>query len=180
LHLAYYSGGSLDGQAVYAANMPAGITLVSDMYLGTSSSSLSLITSTTFSAIAPGKWNAFSYAAPGLAGGSTVFIVAQVRDVAFAAPTTWTPASTPFGTYYGASQEFSFVLGTSSSQYPPMYAHGASLGGGQSTWTDGTFPMDSVTPGSKGAVTVSAVPEPATFALAGLGIAALTIIRRRK
>ena len=180
LHLAYYTGGSLDGQAVWANNMPAGITLVADLYLGTSSSSLSLITSTSFSGTAPGKWNAFSYAAPGLAGGTTVFIVAQVRDAAFAAPTTWAPGQAGFGSYYGVSQEFSFVLGTSSSQYPPMYAHNALLGGGLSTWADGTFAMDSVLPNNKGAVSVSAVPEPASFALAGLGVAALTILRRRK
>jgi len=142
LHLVYYQNtpGYTNGEAVYAApgHMPAGVTLMADLYLGTSSTSLSLISSTTFSTVSAGKWNTLNYQSPTISGGTTVFVVAQIRDAAFAAPSTWDSATAPFGTFYGASQEFSFVLGTSSLQYPQMYNHNASLGGGFSTWQDGT------------------------------------------
>jgi hypothetical protein len=166
--------------------MPAGVTLVADLYMGTSSSSLTLYSTTTFGATS-GKWNTLNVQAVApagaIAGGTTVFVVAQIRDNAFAAPATWTPASAgvPVGTtWYGASQEFSFVLGTSTLAYPPMYAPGASLGGGLSTWALGTYPMDYLAAGFRGAIVVSPVPEPTSFALAGLGAAALLIFRRRK
>jgi len=54
-----------------------------------------------------------------------------------------------------------------------------------STWTPGTFEMTdfvaNVGAGSGyfGGIAVSAVPEPGTFALAGLGLAALLVLRRR-
>lgn len=183
LHLVYYdnvaANGSLAGQAVSSLNLPGGISLVADLYMGTSSSSLSLYSSTSFSATA-GKWNTVSVTAPTIPGGTTVFVVAQIRDAASAAPSTWTPISEPFGSYYGRSQEFTFVLGTSSLQYPPMYTTGASLGGGFSTWAPGTYNMDFVSPGQRGGIAVAPVPEPTSFALAGLGAAAMLIFRRRK
>ena len=49
-----------------------------------------------------------------------------------------------------------------------------------STWTDGTFNMDQYGTGSRGAIAVGVVPEPTSFALCGLGAAALLIFRRRK
>jgi hypothetical protein len=184
LHLVYYNpdpllGGAFAGAGVDSAHLPAGVSLVADLYMGTSSSSLSLYSSTSFGATA-GKWNTVSVSAPTIPGGTTVFVVAQVRDAASTAPSTWTPGSQPFGSFYGASQEFTFVLGTSSLQYPPMYTKGPSLGGGLSTWADGTYNMDSVSPGFRGGIMVSAVPEPTSFALAGLGAAAMLIFRRRK
>jgi len=190
LHLAYYDpsvGGALGGNAISSANQPAGINLVADLYMGTSSSSLNLYSSTGFSA-APGKWNTVSVTAnnppAAIAGGTQVFIVTQIRDAAFAAPSTWTSATAPFGTYYGVSQEFQFTLGTSSLQYPPMYATGATLGGGNSTWANGTFALDaSAGANTKGAIAVTSLavtPEPGTMALAGLGAAAMMVFRRRK
>jgi hypothetical protein len=157
--------------------MPNGgtLTLVADFYLGTSSSSLSLITTTTFGTNA-GKWNAYNYQSPTIPGGTTVYIVTQIRDSAFTPPTIWTPAGYPFGTYYGVSDEFSFVLGTSVLAYPPMWAPGASLGGGFSTWAAGTFNMDQYGIGSRGALPLPSIPEPSTIALVGL--AALSIPRR--
>src|SRR5260370_26244233 len=120
LHLAYYMtdsrwAGALAGQAVSSTNMPLGETLVADLYMGTSSSSLSLYTTATFGS-SPGKWNTVSVRADGsipgtpvIPGGTTVFIVTQIRDSAFSPPSTWTAASLPFGAFYGASQEFTFV-----------------------------------------------------------------------
>jgi hypothetical protein len=181
LHLVYYDPtSSLGGSAPSLTNLPPLVNLVADLYMGTSSSSLSLYSTTTFGAT-QGKWNTLSVTAPTIPGGTTVFVVAQIRDSAFAAPTTWTPLSGAVGTtWYGRSSEFTFILGTSSLQYPPMYAPGASLGGGFSTWAQGTYPMDYVSANFRGAIMVSPVPEPTSFALAGLGAAALLIFRRRK
>jgi len=178
VHLAYYgstlgSDAALAGQGVDSAHMPTGVTLVADLYAGTSSSALSLVSTTTFSAV-PGKWNAASVTVPGAGGGTTVFLVTQIRNQASVAPAAFvgTPQSVPGTVYYGASSIFSFTLG-SGVTYPVMW-------GTSGTWAAGTAALDQYGAGSKGAIAVSAIPEPASFALAGLGIAALTILRRRK
>src|SRR5882724_11994802 len=99
LHLVYYDpstfGPPFGGTAVYDANAPAGIHFLADLYIGTSSSSLSLISSTTFGSASPGKWNAMSVQVPGILGGTTVFVMAQVRDDAHAAESVWTPGFAP-------------------------------------------------------------------------------------
>jgi len=178
-HLVYYdpvrvSDASLSGKAVSPGLMPSGITLVGDLYVGTSSSSLSLISSTSFGA-APGSFSTMSVQVPAIPGGTSVFVVAQVRDSAHAAEATWTPGFQGQGLgWYGASQEFTFVLGTSSISYPAMWSTAGN-------WAAGTFPLDSSAgAGALGAIGVAAVPEPTTFALAGLGAAAMLIFRRRK
>src|SRR5215475_13956127 len=84
LHLAYLaqdpSNGGLAGQAISSASFPPGYTPMADLYMGTSSSSLSLISSTTFGAV-PGKWNNMSVTAPSpFATGTSVFIIFQIRD----------------------------------------------------------------------------------------------------
>jgi hypothetical protein len=176
LHLAYYAqdarNGSLAGAAISSANLPAGISLVADLYMGTSSSSLALFSSSTFGA-APGKWNPISVTAPTIPGNTTVFVVAQIRDANSPAPATWNPGAAPFGTYYGVSQEFSFTLGNSIT-YPPMY--------NSPNWAPGSFDLSATAgAGAMGAISVvNVVPEPGTFALAGLGAAAMLIFRRRK
>lgn len=176
-HLAYYDpsvGGTLGGHTIYDSNMPPGITLVADLYMGTSSSSLSLYSTTTFGPI-PGHWNTAQVTAsnPFIAGGTSVFVEAQIRDQAFAPPGTF--AGTPFGSYYGKSVMFNFTLG-SGITFPPMY-------GPNGNWPAGNFDLGGVDgnpAGAKGAVSTSAVPEPASLALCGLGAAALLIFRRRK
>jgi hypothetical protein len=174
LHLSYYGtvaaadaalAGQGCGTGVYA---PAGVTLVADLYAGTAAGSLSLVSTTTFSAV-PGKWNSASVTVPGIAGGTVAFMEVQIRDQAFAAPTTFTGQK--FGTYYGTSAEFQFTLGGGIT-YPVMW-------GASGTWAAGTFPLDQYGTGSKGAIQVNLVHEHASFALAGLGIAEMTIFRRR-
>jgi len=175
LHLVYYdsTAGGLSGQAVTAANQP--VSLIADLYMGTSSTSLSLYSSSSFSAVAPGKWNQVSVQAqsPLILGGTSVFVEVQVRDSAFAAPSTY--VGTPFGTYYGTSQLFQFTLG-SSVTYPAMYS--------APTWAQGTQDLSSSAgAGARGAIAVSSLaitPEPGTMALAGLGAAAMMVFRRRK
>jgi len=177
--LAYYLNvpGQSNGAALWAGNAN-GLTWMADLYLGTSSTSLSLVSSTTFSGTAPGKWNTMNYAVPGVAGGSTVFVVAQVRDSNTSPLPIWVPGTPAYGNYYGASQEFSFVLGTSAFTYPAMYTQGTTQGTGN--WAPGTQDMSGTAPGFFGAVAVSPVPEPASMTLLGLGAAAMLIFRRRK
>jgi hypothetical protein len=174
LHLAFFnpSTANFGGQAVYAGNGPAGVNFMADLYMGTTAGSLSLITSSAFGAT-PGKWGTISVLAPApYNAGTSVFVEVQVRDGASAAPTTFT--GTPFGTYYGASQEFNFTMGSASSPvYPVMW-------GASGNWAAGSQALDAYGAGSKGAIMVTPVPEPATFALAGLGAAAMLIFRRRK
>jgi len=174
LHLAYFSAvapgdEALLGQGVSSTSPQSG-ALVADLYVGTSSTALTLVSSTSFSAV-PGKWTSASVTVPGIAGGTSVFMAAQVRDQSATPASAFTGTRTAGSTYWGASQIFTFTLG-SSITYPFMYT--------SPTWAAGTFALDQYGAGSKGAIAVSAVPEPASFALAGLGIAALTILRRRK
>jgi len=189
-HLVYYDSttGSLSGTAAYAGNVPSGVTLMADIYMGTSSSSLFLYSSTTFSAVSPGKWNALSVqatangttGAPAIGGGTSAFVEFVVRDTGGTAKNTLSAsdlqdklayAGAQGFSYIGFSQEFTLTLG-SSVTYPPASTSG--------TWAIGTQDMSVVGPGQKGAIGISAVPEPASFALAGLGAAGLMIFRRRK
>jgi len=181
VHLAYYdsSAGALAGTTVYSANMPVGSTLVADLYMGTTSGALSLVTSAGFSA-SPGKWTSANVTAP-YAAGTTVFLIAQVRDNGVAAEatldgTTIQGGALAVGTaigakYIGWSQEFTYPL--NGVTFQPMWNSGG-------TWAAGSQDLSSTSAGYKGAIAVSAVPEPASFALAGLGAAAALIFRRRK
>jgi hypothetical protein len=183
-HLVYYdpsrvSDVSLAGGAVFNGvlngtnGMPTGYTLMGDLYIGTSSSSLSLISSTTFSA-SPGAFSSMSVQVPGIVGGTSVFVVAQVRDSASTPEAVWTPGFQGAGlNWYGASSEFSFVLGTSAIAYPAMWSTAG-------TWAAGSWPMGQYGPNYTGAIAVAPVPEPTSFALMGLGAASLLIFRRRK
>jgi hypothetical protein len=102
-----------------------------------------------------------------------VFIVAQVRDNSVAAESTFIPGTTSGvtvgGKYWGSSQVIQFTLG-SAVTYPVLW-------GANGNWQAGSYVLGG---GNLGAVAVNVVPEPASFALAGLGLAAVTIFRRRK
>jgi len=187
LHLVYYlsGAGALNGQAVNNDNLAAGISgLSADLYMGTSSSSLFLYSSTTFGALAngPGKWTATQVqaaanattGAPLILGGNTVFVEVQIRSTDKSAPNIFTGDGAGYAAY-GASSMFTFNLG-SGTTYPIMWNQTAG------TWAPGSFSMDQYGAGSKGAigVAVAPVPEPTSFALCGLGAAALMIFRRRK
>lgn len=185
LHLVYWQGGALDGSAVNSDNMAAGVTGVAAyLYMGTSSSSLFLYSSTTFGAQAsgPGKWTLANVqanangttGAPAIPSGS-VFVEVAVLSTEKAAPNTFDTAS--FGTFaaHGTSSLITFNLGTSVT-YPVLY--GPNSGG---SWAPGTQVLDQYGAGSRGAIgVITVIPEPGTFALAGLGAAAMLIFRRRK
>lgn len=182
LHLVYYApsngvrsaDSALAGRGVSSALMPQGVTLVADLYAGTSSTTLTLHTSTTFSA-SVGGWTGANYADAALPGGTPAFFQVQIRDNAFATA----DAAFAGGSYSGKSIIFQSTP-SSTIAFNSIVNHGnASF----STWTDGTFDMSGQTgiAGAQGAIMVSApVPEPTSFALAGLALAGMTILRRRK
>jgi hypothetical protein len=188
LHLAYYNNGANAGQAITLGNGGSGLT--ADLYLGTSSTSLFLYSSTTFTAT-PGKWSQLSVlanansttGAPLINAGTAVFVVAQMRGAGDTPANQLNGAllSTPDAyaaslgyTAYGWSQEFQFTLGGAPT-YPAMYT--------APSWAQGSFDLSSSAgAGARGAIatTVGPVPEPTSFALLGLGTAAMMIFRRRK
>ncbi|NOS70632.1 MAG: PEP-CTERM sorting domain-containing protein [Verrucomicrobia bacterium] len=154
------------------ATTPSGKTLVSDLYIGTSAGSLSLYSSTTLSATL-GTQNGANYSLAGFPGGTAIFVQVQVRDAAFASATL----AGLGGSYSGYSQIFTMVPSTSAIAFNSIVNHG---GTALSTWTDGTFNLDSIQAGNKGAIEIGLVPEPSSMALAGLGAASLLLFRRRK
>jgi hypothetical protein len=182
-HLIYYNpdpsfaSGQMTSNAVYAANMPSGVTLVADLYGGTSSTSLTLISTTTFSAAAPGKITSanVTFSNPLINGGQTGWFQLQVRDNSHA--TAAAAQADQAAGWWGLSSIFSAVAQPSS--FNPIYQATSPV---FSTWAAGSFNMDNVAVGSRGAVAVTGpvVPEPSSMALLGLGAAALTIFRRRK
>jgi hypothetical protein len=175
-HLAADTGGGLTPNGDTAS----GVTLMADLYMGTSSSSLSLYSSTVMDNTTgnPGQWTAVAVLAnsPFVAGGTVVFVETQIRDQTTTAPQTFTGVNPTPSKYYGTSSMFTFTLGTATA-YPFMT-------GSRGNWANGTFSQDSSVygAGARGAIDISAtaVPEPSSFALAGLGAAALLIFRRRK
>jgi hypothetical protein len=176
LHLVYYGSmppadAALAGQGVDSAHMPSGVTLVADLYVGTSSSVLSFVSSTTFNAT-PGRWNSMSVVVPGIPGDTSVFVVTQIRDQAFAPPITF--HGNYFGTYYAYSQEFTFTLGASI-VYPVMW-------GTNGNWAAGTFtfPLDQYGAGARGAIQIDIIPEPAMLYFAAFGVVLATTLARCK
>jgi hypothetical protein len=148
--------------ATTAGPLPSGYTLVAGLYAGTSSTSLALQSSTT-------SLTGTGYLAPGrmanrstlltVAGGTPVFFriilvdnVGSVLD-----PASAVPGISPNTSYFGYSAIFSFNPGTGL-----------------------TYPLLVNAAGWTGNLVVNAVPEPSSFALAGLGMASLLIFRRRK
>lgn len=170
---------SVAGQAIATSGpLPSGEVLQIGLYWGITSSSLALAivdpTSPNPGAAllnpagggsgVPGVMNADQIKITGNAGGSPVFMQVKIWDSAYASYEAEVAAK---GTsdYLGQSAIFQMTPGTGIT-YPSI------LNGGGSTWT---------AVGNESPIVVSAlVPEPATFALAGLGAAALLIFRRRK
>ena len=171
LHLIYYNPGvfppPMGGSLVYNANMPAGVNLVADLYLGTGSSSLSLVTTTTFGST-PGEWVPTQVALPTLPVGTTVYLEIQVRNAAFVAENLLTPNFVPPDIYWGFSVEFPFTLGGPIT-YPSIVAP-------PSPWPIGDYPLPG---GARGAIAVGYVPEPSAVALVCAGAMIIHGLRRR-
>lgn len=176
LHLYYMGGNTLTADAALRGQpvplngvLPSGVTLLVDLYGGTSPGSMALITTTTFYGYIPG-WQSPVNLISSLPGGSPAFFQVQIRDSAF--PTA-ALASVGFG-YFGFSEIFTVVPSTTIA-YNSIVNHG---GTAQSTWADGTYYLGGA---GFGAIQVGGlIPEPSTLSLTGLGIAALLTLRRRK
>jgi hypothetical protein len=155
--------------------LPSGITLMAGLYGGTSQGSLFLYSTMLLNGSAPGSagvvgplhivLNAIpATGAPAIGGiannapigASTPWFQVSVWDSTYP---TWAAAHNA-GAYTGQGPEFQMNPGAG-------IAYVNTSPSGNSTWTDGPL-------------TVALVPEPSTFALAGLGAAAMLIFRRRK
>lgn len=157
-----------------------GVTLAADLYAGTSSSLLWKVTTMSTWAVA-GRWTSASVNLPSTAPAGpfpaavVTYFQVQVhdsRDVDTAA--SWLQ----IGHYAGETTVFQATPG------PTAFASIANPIGVApfSTWAAGTFQVTDLGAGNFGALAVYAttIPEPGTFAVAGLGMATLLIFRRRK
>jgi len=165
---------ALPGSSLYSGvNSTAaalGGTWVVSLMGGTSSSSLSLQTTASLADVSSGNCggiaSSLSLTLAGMPSGTAAFFQVDVSNGAG---------------YSGQSILFSAVT---QNVYSPIYQTETPV---NSTWTPGTQELsDYVANFGTGsgylggiAVTYSAVPEPGTFALAGLGLAALLVFRRR-
>jgi len=180
-HLVYYDpslvlpqDAALAGQGVSSAAMPSGITLVADLYTfsGTGAGTLVLTKTTSFSGVA-GKWTTANITATPAPGGQADTFQVQVRDSNFATAA----AAEAAGSYFGFSSIFTMSPGSGIPFNSIVNLGTPSF----STWGNGSFDASAFGgAGAHGSIDVQVVPEPATFALAGLGAAALLIFRRRK
>ena len=160
------------------ANTP---TLVAALFGGTSSSSLTRLTTTTIGNSALGGFvNLVNVALPssGTTGafpsGVPAWFQFQIYD---SRATSAADAWSVLNMYAGQSILF---LATPQASYAAIYLKAAPV---SSTMPSGTVNVLDYTgfPGYKGLIEVWAtIPEPSTFALAGMGLASLLILRRRK
>lgn len=176
-------GFTLAGSSAYTGN---GGTIAA--LAGTPSFTVGLFAGATASSLAPvavstTTINSFNYAGTlvqqnvtfaNLPSGTAAFFQIQVYDSRAAnAAAAWAA-----GEYAGQSTVFSAIPQTS--VYSPIYQTAAPV---SSTLPAGTQALVDY-PGARGLIalyaTSSVVPEPSTFALAGLGLASLLIFRRRK
>jgi hypothetical protein len=174
LHLVYFdpgsNGGTNAGQA-YLLGM-GGQTLRIELWSGTASGALSLASGTDFAQQAsPGTW-AGQNVTLSTAAGATFFVI----DIYDSAAGSYQSASTTAGHFYGTSGLFS-ANASGTIAYNSLVNHASPA---NSTFADGTWALDTVSPGFRGAIMLTQVPEPATIAMAGLAGAALMIFRRRK
>jgi len=168
------------------ASLAGSPTFVAALYGGPNASSLTLQTTTSIGDVNnEGGVNAVPAYPSGISGG-TVWTW-DVQVFAGINPALGTPISGGSATawadgfYAGDSGTFLTTLGA----VAPTHLYDTtpySSGGGASTWANGTaqltdYPVSAG--GPYGAIAIYAVPEPGMFALAGLGLAALLVLRRR-
>jgi hypothetical protein len=163
----YAADAALHGQPVLVDGiLPSGIHLMVDLYAGISSSTLSLITTTTFSSVAPGRQDPVLVTLPNIPSDVPAFFQVQIRDSAFGSASL-----AMFGSgYFGFSETFTVIPSHTiayNSLVNPLF----------STWTDGTYNLGT---SGFGAIAVSLVPEPGTLSLISLGFATWFVSMRRK
>jgi len=172
LHLVYWdpsSGGTNAGAAYVLGD--GGHQLTIELWAGTSSTSLSLQFTTDFTGqSAVGRWVGRTLQMPSVPAGTDFFNI-EIYDITGGSYSN----SVSLGLTHGSSGLFT-ASANGGTAYYSLVQH---ISPGNSTWADGSFNMDSLSPGYRGAIMLT-VPEPSTIALAGLGAAALIIFRRRK
>jgi hypothetical protein len=190
LHLLYFTTDStqLDPADQANAGKPTavngrgslgGATLAVDLFAGTSAGSLIKVATTGIPTTGlGGSFSGANVNLPGvMANPGTYFFQVQVYDVSAG---SYAGASGSNGLYYGESPIFTSTA-SSSPAYFSIVQHTSPA---FSTWADGLQNEDAQVAGDRGAISIqmnnAIVPEPTTFALAGLGAAALLIFRRRK
>lgn len=162
-HSGQSSTGVPAGSTVYPGALLVGSQYVAELYFGplgtTDANVLTMVTSSTFtSTIGPGYWaEVDNVVLNGFQAGDKATLQVRVWD-------TQSGSSFATATSKGQSALFSSPTlgGTDSDGNPVITGDTARIG---------AFTSFNIT---------SAVPEPSTFALAGLGAAALLIFRRRK
>ena len=171
--------GAYTGAGGTIAALAGSPTLVAGLFAGASAGSLTLQTTTTIGDVnLEGGIASVNMTLP-FAAGTPIFMQVQVYDSSVAsAAAAWLVE----GKYAGVSQIFQAT--PQASVYSPMWQGTAPV---SSTWASGTYAVADMVqygPGYNGGIelyaTQGVVPEPGTFALAGLGLASLLIFRRRK
>jgi uncharacterized protein (TIGR03382 family) len=170
LHLVYFNPNTaflLPGDAALAGQAYAlgssSQTLRIELWAGTASASLSLVATTDFAgqAGALGTWGGMNVTLP-TAAGATFF---QINIIGVTGP----------GPYYFGTSGLFTTVSSSTIAYNSLVNHNSPA---NSTWANGTWNLDSLSPGFRGAIELSVFPEPSTFALGSLGFA-LLLARRR-
>jgi hypothetical protein len=172
LHLVYWDPsfpGPLAGQP-YLLGSGGGVTLTIELWAGTSSTALSLQATTDFTGqLSPGTWVGSNVLMPSAPAGMNFFEI-LIYDVAAG---SWQNAH-DFGHVWGTESLFTAVAG-GGTPYNSLVQHTSPA---FSTWADGDFNMDSISPGYRGAIMLTISPEPSTLGLSCLGVA-LLLLRRR-
>lgn len=146
--------------AIPVSPLPSGVTLVAALYAGTASGAEVLQTKIVLNAtgfLQAGRMVNNNVILTGVPGGSLAYFRIDVFDNAYASGLL----AAAGGSYYGTTGEFTATPGASIS-YPGLVSGTPA----NSTWAPANLVIN--------------VPEPSTFALAGLGAAAMLIFRRRK
>jgi hypothetical protein len=170
LHLVYFapSWGGPDAGLAYQLGM-GGETLTIELWSGTSSASLSRVAVTDFTGqTSPGTWAGMNVILPTAPG--PTFCQVDIYD---AAAGSYLIASTTPGHMSTTSGLFT-MMASGTIAYSSIVNHNSPA---NSTWADGTYNMDYLSPGFRGALVFEG-PEPSTFGLGCLGLAMLLLRRR--
>jgi hypothetical protein len=165
LHLVYWDpfwlkpqDQALAGQAYEFGQ--AGVTFAIELWAGTANSSLSLVSITSFSGqSSPGMWVGPNVVLP-FPGGTMDFFRIVVYDQSAG---SYENASRGYF-YTGATPIFT-CFASAGVPYYFLTQHNSPV---NSTWDDGTFNLDGVSLGDRGAIALSVTPEPSVFALSGI------------
>jgi hypothetical protein len=145
------------------------------LYGGTSSTSLTLISTTTFSVTLGRIASINNLVLPtGMPGGTAYFFQVQIRDNAYPSAIV----ALAYDSWGGFSPIFTMIPG-SSIAYNSIVNPGSPA---NSTWAPGLFDMSVQTglPGARGAIVLGFVPEPCelTLWLLGIGLLVRRSLRR--